>query len=122
MQRHVPGASVYNNDYVGIASYNIFVGIAIATIFGAAFFFDLFWPERYESPAVKLSWKISSVVVILMALADAIAYTVRIPFFSRAPLEAMTSVLIRIWFSLPETMIITLSVTTTEPLSIIFLR
>lgn len=76
-------AHVHNDDFVGIASYNIFVGIAVATIFGSGFFFDLFWPERYESPAVKLAWKICSVVVSFMALADAIAMTVGTPFFGR---------------------------------------
>jgi len=69
-------ANVHNNDIVGIFSYNIFVGIAVATIFGSGFFFDLFWPERHETPAVKMAWKISSVVVSFMALADAIALTV----------------------------------------------
>ena len=69
-------AEVYNDDFVGAASYNIFVGVAVATIFGAAFFFDLFWPERYESPAVKLAWKISAVVVTIMLLGDALTLTV----------------------------------------------
>ncbi|KAH8599722.1 hypothetical protein B0O99DRAFT_503275 [Bisporella sp. PMI_857] len=69
-------AMVENNDIVGIFSYNIFIGIAVATIFGSGFFFDLFWPERTESPGVKLAWKISSVVICFMALADAIALTV----------------------------------------------
>jgi len=69
-------AEVHNNDIVGILSYNIFVGIAVATIFGSGFFFDLFWPERHESSSVKLAWKICSVVVSFMALADAIALTV----------------------------------------------
>ncbi|KAK2767494.1 hypothetical protein FQN54_003651 [Arachnomyces sp. PD_36] len=68
--------AVYNDDFVGVASYNIFVGIAIATIFGAGFFFDLFWPERHESKAVRLAWKISAVVVTIMALASAISMTV----------------------------------------------
>ena len=70
-------AHVHNDDFVGIASYNIFVGIAVATIFGSGFFFDLFWPERRESKSVRLAWKICSVVVSFMALADAIALTVR---------------------------------------------
>jgi len=69
-------ATVHNDDYIGIASYNIFVGIAVATIFGSGFFFDLFWPERYESKGVRLAWKISSLVVSIMALADALALTV----------------------------------------------
>lgn len=61
---------------MGILSFNIFIGIAVATIFGSGFFFDLFWPERAESSGVKLAWKISSIVVSFMALADAIALTV----------------------------------------------
>lgn len=67
---------VHNNSYIGIASYNIFVGIAVATIFGSGFFFDLFWPERVESPSVKLAWKMSAVLVSFAALADSIAMTV----------------------------------------------
>ncbi|KAA6411944.1 MAG: GPI ethanolamine phosphate transferase 2 [Lasallia pustulata] len=69
-------AAVHNDDIVGIASYNIFVGVAIATIFGAAFFFDLFWPERHESASVHLAWKICAVIVSGMALADAIGMSV----------------------------------------------
>ncbi|KAF2139511.1 uncharacterized protein K452DRAFT_327983 [Aplosporella prunicola CBS 121167] len=69
-------ASVYNNDYIGAGSYNIFVGVFVATIFGAAFFFDLFWPERYESPAVKLAWRICSVLACIFCLSSAITFTV----------------------------------------------
>ena len=69
-------AAVYNDDFIGAASYNIFVGIAVATIFGAGFFFDLFWPERQESKSVRLAWKISAVVVSIMALGDALSMTV----------------------------------------------
>ena len=67
---------VQNNDIVGIASYNIFIGIAVATIFGSGFFFDLFWPERTESKFVRLAWKICSLLVSIMALGDALALTV----------------------------------------------
>jgi len=69
-------AYVYNNDYVGIASFNIFVGVYVATIFGAAFFFDLFWPERHESKGVRLAWKVNALLCPIFVLADAIAYTV----------------------------------------------
>ena len=69
-------ASVHNNDFVGIASFNIFIGIAVATIFGSGFFFDLFWPERSESKSVRLAWKICSLTISIMALADALALTV----------------------------------------------
>jgi hypothetical protein len=67
--------TVHNNNFIGIASYNIFVGIFVATIFGAAFFFDLFWPERKKSKAVKLAWKICSVFACLSTLPCALAYT-----------------------------------------------
>ncbi|USP78662.1 uncharacterized protein yc1106_05936 [Curvularia clavata] len=67
--------TVHNNNFIGIASYNIFVGIFVATIFGAAFFFDLFWPERYESRSVKISWKICSVLACMFTLSCALAYT-----------------------------------------------
>jgi len=68
-------ASVHNNDFIGIASFNIFIGIAVATIFGSGFFFDLFWPERSESKSVRLAWKICSITISVMALADALALT-----------------------------------------------
>ncbi|KAJ4304715.1 hypothetical protein N0V90_000242 [Kalmusia sp. IMI 367209] len=73
---HSRGATVHNNDFVGIASYNIFVGIYVATIFGSAFFFDLFWPERHESRAVKMAWRICSVLACIFTLAAALAYTI----------------------------------------------
>jgi len=74
--RHGRQAHVQNNDIIGIFSYNIFIGISVATIFGSGFFFDLVWPERHESQSVKMAWRICSVVVSIMALADAIALTV----------------------------------------------
>jgi len=70
-----PSATVHNNNYVGIASYNIFVGVFVATIFGSAFFFDLFWPERSESRGVKLAWKLCSVFACMLTLSCALAYT-----------------------------------------------
>jgi lipid-A-disaccharide synthase-like uncharacterized protein len=72
---HSPGATIHNNNFIGIASYNIFVGIFVATIFGAAFFFDLFWPERKESPAVKTAWRSCSVFACLLTLSCALPYT-----------------------------------------------
>jgi len=74
--RSLSPIQVHNNSYIGIASYNIFIGISVATIFGSGFFFDLFWPERVESHAVKIAWKISAVLVSFAALADAVAMTV----------------------------------------------
>lgn len=68
--------TVYNNDYVGAGSYNIFAGVFVAFIFGAAFFFDLFWPERYESPSVRLAWKINGVLATIFHLASALTITI----------------------------------------------
>jgi hypothetical protein len=75
MEKQFPSAYVHNNNFIGIASFNIFVGIYVATIFGSAFFFDLFWPERHESRAVKLAWKICSIIACMLTLACALAYT-----------------------------------------------
>lgn len=69
-------ANVHNDDVVGAASFNIFAGIAVAFIFGSAFFFDLFWPERRETRGVKWAWKICSVAVTVITLASALTMTV----------------------------------------------
>lgn len=59
-----------------MASYNIFAGIFVATIFGAAFFFDLFWPEREEDRSVRTSWKVCAVLANVFIYASAFALTV----------------------------------------------
>ncbi|KAK8199321.1 hypothetical protein IWZ00DRAFT_11516 [Phyllosticta capitalensis] len=71
-----PGTHVHNNDYIGAASYNIFVGIWVAFIFGSAFFFDLFWPERREIKGVRKAWRITSVMSCAFTLSSAIVFTV----------------------------------------------
>ncbi|KAF1996503.1 hypothetical protein P154DRAFT_310380 [Amniculicola lignicola CBS 123094] len=71
-----PGAHVHNNNFVGAFSYNIFVGVFVATIFGSGFFFDLFWPERHESPSVKLAWKICSILSCIFTLSSALLITI----------------------------------------------
>jgi len=77
LQRDSRGVnSIKNNDIVGTFSYNIFVGVFIATIFGAAFFFDLFWPERHESKSVRIAWKACAVLASCFALSSAILLTV----------------------------------------------
>jgi len=77
LQGQHPGVKIHNNDIIGAFSYNILVGIAVAFIFGASFFFDLFWPERHENPSVRLAWRISAVVVTVMMLSSALTITVR---------------------------------------------
>ncbi|ESZ95180.1 hypothetical protein SBOR_4444 [Sclerotinia borealis F-4128] len=77
-------------DIIGIFSFNIFVGIAVATIFGSGFFFDLFWPERVESLAVRKAWKMCSLLMCFLTLADAIALTV-IVATQRATIDGLTN-------------------------------
>ena len=67
---------VYDNDYVGAGSYNIFAGVFVAFIFGAAFFFDLFWPERKESRGVRIAWKTCGVLATCFHLASALTLTI----------------------------------------------
>jgi len=67
---------VYNNDYVGVASYNIFAGVFVAFIFGAAFFFDLFWPARNETKGVRIAWKVCGILAVVFYTADAFALTI----------------------------------------------
>lgn len=77
IQKHTSGVgNEYNNDYIGVASYNIFAGIYVATIFGGAFFFDLIWPERHEDRGVRVAWKVCSIAGIFVHLASCIAMTV----------------------------------------------
>jgi hypothetical protein len=68
--------NVKNDDIVGAFSYNIFCGVFVATIFGAAFFFDLFWPDRHESLSVRIAWKACSILASIFALSSAICLTV----------------------------------------------
>ncbi|OCK78616.1 hypothetical protein K432DRAFT_301607 [Lepidopterella palustris CBS 459.81] len=76
VEHHSPSAHVHNDDFIGAASYNIFVGIFVATIFGAGFFFDLFWPERAESASVKLAWHICTIIAAVMTLSSALTLTI----------------------------------------------
>ncbi|KAJ6001154.1 hypothetical protein N7481_001563 [Penicillium waksmanii] len=76
LQGQHPGVKIHNNDFIGGFSYNIFVGICVAWVFGAAFFFDLFWPERHESRAVRLAWRICAVIITFMMLGSALTISV----------------------------------------------
>lgn len=91
-------ARVHNSDFVGIASFNIFVGIAVATIFGSGFFFDLFWPERSESRTVRHAWKIFSIAISILALIDVLAMTV-IVATHRTTMTGVTTETSRILFA-----------------------
>jgi len=72
----LPGGTEWSGDYIGVASYNIFNGIFVACVFGAAFFFDLIFPERREDRGIRRAWKWSAVATCFTTLASAIAMTV----------------------------------------------
>lgn len=70
------GVEEWSGDFIGVASYNIFNGIFVAFVFGAAFFFDLIFPERREDVGIRRAWKYSAVVTCFTTLGSAIAMTV----------------------------------------------
>lgn len=76
VQKLNPSAYNYNNDYVGAASFNIFAGVFTAFIFGAAFFFDLFWPMRHEDRGIRIAWKGCGVASVVFVLASALELTI----------------------------------------------
>ncbi|KIW06414.1 uncharacterized protein PV09_02865 [Verruconis gallopava] len=76
VEHNQPERTIKNDNIVGSFSYNIFVGVYVATIFGSGFFFDLFWPERHESTSVKMAWRVCSVLACCFTLSSAILLTV----------------------------------------------
>ncbi|OJJ80415.1 uncharacterized protein ASPGLDRAFT_51628 [Aspergillus glaucus CBS 516.65] len=76
IQGQHPGVKVHNNDFIGAASYNIWAGVSVAWVFGGAFFFDLFWPERHEDRGIRWAWKFCAVAESIMMLASALAMTI----------------------------------------------
>jgi hypothetical protein len=67
---------------VGAFSYNIFTGVFVAFIFGSAFFFDLFWPERHEDRGIILAWKGCAVAASMFTLSSALLLTVLVARYS----------------------------------------
>lgn len=79
VHRHNPNAVEHNDSYIGMASYNIFAGIFVAFVFGAAFFFDLLWPARHEDRGIRLAWKGCAVTACIFMLASCICEVVSLP-------------------------------------------
>ncbi|KAJ4256093.1 hypothetical protein NW762_009169 [Fusarium torreyae] len=52
-----PGSSVDSTDFTAAFALNTASCIFICLFFGAALFFDLFWPERVERRGVQWAWK-----------------------------------------------------------------
>ena len=78
-KRSIPGfpdAQADASDLVGSLGFNIFSGIFLALFFGAALFFDLFWPERREAPCIQWAWKMGAAASSMFQLAACLAMTV----------------------------------------------
>jgi hypothetical protein len=76
VQNYQPGASLYNNDVVGVGSFTIFAGVYTATVFGTMFFFLLFWPALAESVMWFRIKAAGSIFAVLAVLGAAISSTV----------------------------------------------
>ena len=48
----------------------------MSLLFGAAIFFDLFWPERKEARCIQWTWKLSAAAASVFQLAACLATTV----------------------------------------------
>ncbi|KAF4623489.1 hypothetical protein D9613_001279 [Agrocybe pediades] len=84
LQGHVEAASLpisptkahlYNNDLIDAAICTIVFCVLVATVFGADFFFLLFWPSRRYARWYQTAKKITAVVVTAGVLACAIVST-----------------------------------------------
>ncbi|KAH8808821.1 hypothetical protein F5884DRAFT_753338 [Xylogone sp. PMI_703] len=71
-----PNASVDTSDFVGSFAFNVFACVFLAIFFGAAVFFDLFWPEREEAPVIQWTWKLCAAASSTFMLAASLAITV----------------------------------------------
>ena len=65
-----------NDGYIGAASYNIFAGVFVGFVYGAAFFFDLMFPERKEDRGIRIAWKVCGVLAVIFHLGAAITLTI----------------------------------------------
>lgn len=59
-----------------IGLYNIFAGIHVVFIFGAAFFFDLLFPEGKEDRDVGIASRVCALAAVLFIQGDIIARSV----------------------------------------------
>ena len=85
-KRHIqsahPGADVLYGDIIAILAVHIVITTVVSWFFTAAFFADLFWPERPQTAASRLKWKIGALVALGSVLADAVAFNVSSFFFA----------------------------------------
>ncbi|RFU24696.1 hypothetical protein B7463_g11640, partial [Scytalidium lignicola] len=71
-----PDARVDTSDFVSSFAFNTFACVFLALFFGAAVFFDLFWPEREEAPIIQWTWKLSAAASSTFTLAAALTISI----------------------------------------------
>lgn len=71
-----PGASLFNNDIVGVAAFTIFAGVYTATVFGTMFFFLLFWPTLSETVVWYRIKATGAIFAVLAVFGAAISSTI----------------------------------------------
>jgi len=69
-------ASVHNNDIIGAAIVTIVFCVLVATLFGADFFFLVFWPRRVYPRWYNTTKKVLAVVITLGMAASALLSTI----------------------------------------------
>ena len=71
-----PRASLNIISFVGIAAYHIWVNTAVPIIFGGQLLLEIFFPTRFESPAVRMAWKFWSIFECCETIGDGIGLVV----------------------------------------------
>jgi hypothetical protein len=73
-----PSARINSTDLVASLGFNVAPNILIGLFFGAAIFYDLFWPERVECRRIQWTWKLSAMALCVMELAALLWLTITV--------------------------------------------
>ncbi|CRG89985.1 hypothetical protein PISL3812_07025 [Talaromyces islandicus] len=71
-----PSARINTTDLVASLGFNVAPNILIGLFFGAAVFYDLFWPERVECRRIQWTWQLSALALCVMQLAALLWLTI----------------------------------------------
>lgn len=105
LQGHIEGisgntASVYANDILSAEITAIVFCVFVATVFGANFFFNLFWPRRVYPQWVYRAYEVSAVVITLGVFAAALSSTVIVARNEAYVVGAVDEDVVRGWIDL----------------------
>lgn len=70
-----PSAHLNTTNLIGSIAFLLFTSFTLSPFFSTALFFDLFWPERIESPAMQRIWKAGSSTICVFQFAASLAIT-----------------------------------------------